>query len=68
MNGKDEIEGIWWLNIIYIGNIMMKPVEIALSGILWGLLGGGADGGDNLTNVQCKPIWNCHNESPLYNE
>jgi hypothetical protein len=21
------------------------------------------DGGD-LTNAQCKPIWNCHNESP----
>jgi hypothetical protein len=33
MNGKDEIEGIWWLNIIYIGNIMMKAVEIALSGV-----------------------------------
>jgi hypothetical protein len=26
------------------------------------------DGGDNLTNVQKKPIWNYHNESPLYNE
>jgi hypothetical protein len=22
----------------------------------------------NLTNVQCKTIWNCHKESPLYNE
>jgi hypothetical protein len=22
----------------------------------------------DLTNVQYKPIWNCHNESHLYNE
>jgi hypothetical protein len=22
----------------------------------------------DLTNVQYKPIWNCHSESPLYNE
>jgi hypothetical protein len=28
----------------------------------------GRDGGDNLINIQQKPIWNCHNESPLYNE
>jgi hypothetical protein len=27
-------------------------------------VGGGAGGG-NLTNVQCKAIWNFHNESPL---
>jgi hypothetical protein len=26
------------------------------------------DGGDNATNVQYKPIWNYHNEFPLYNE
>jgi hypothetical protein len=26
------------------------------------------DGGGVLTNVQCKAIQNCHNESPLYNE
>jgi hypothetical protein len=25
---------------------------------------GETDGGDILTNIQCKPIWNCHNESP----
>jgi hypothetical protein len=25
-------------------------------------------GGSNLTNVQCKAIWNCHNDSLLYNE
>jgi hypothetical protein len=30
--------------------------------------GGGRDGGSDPTNVQCKAIWNCHNESPLYNE
>jgi hypothetical protein len=28
----------------------------------------GRDGGGDLTNVQYKPIWNCHYESPLYNE
>jgi hypothetical protein len=29
---------------------------------------GGGDGGADLTNVQYKPIWTCHNKSPLYNE
>jgi hypothetical protein len=28
----------------------------------------GKDGEGDLTNVQYKLIWNCHNESPLYNE
>jgi hypothetical protein len=28
----------------------------------------GRDGGDNLTNVHYKPIWNCHNEFFLYKE
>jgi hypothetical protein len=28
----------------------------------------GREGGGNLTNVLYKPIWNCYNESPLYNE
>jgi hypothetical protein len=28
----------------------------------------GGDGGDHLTNLQCKPILNCYKESPLYNE
>jgi hypothetical protein len=44
----------------------MKPLAIALSGT-----GGSRRGGDDgvsLTNEQCKPIQNCHNESPLYNE
>jgi hypothetical protein len=29
---------------------------------------GRGDGGENLTNVQCKAIGNWHNESSLYNE
>jgi hypothetical protein len=29
---------------------------------------GGGDGGGDLTNVQKNPIWNYHNESPLYNK
>jgi hypothetical protein len=40
---------------------MMKALAIALSGV-------GEGGGSDLTNVQYKPIWNCHNESTLYNE
>jgi hypothetical protein len=28
----------------------------------------GRDGGGDLTNVQYKPVWNGHNEFPLYNE
>jgi hypothetical protein len=28
----------------------------------------GRDSRGDLTNVQYKPTWNCHNESPLYNE
>jgi hypothetical protein len=41
----------------------MKLLTIAWSGTgreLRGKVGGG-----DLTNVQYKPIWNCHNESPL---
>jgi hypothetical protein len=26
------------------------------------------DSGGDLTNVQYKPVWNCHNEYPLYNK
>jgi hypothetical protein len=33
----------------------------------WGGSWGGGDGGGNLTNVQYKAIWNCHNEYALYN-
>jgi hypothetical protein len=41
-------------------------LKIALSGAERG--SGGRDSECDLTNVQYKPIWNCHNESPLYNE
>jgi hypothetical protein len=39
--------------------ILMKYLSLAERG-LWD----GENGGGNLTNVQCKPIQNCHNESP----
>jgi hypothetical protein len=29
---------------------------------------GGRNGGGDLNNEQCKPIWNYNNESPLYNK
>jgi hypothetical protein len=60
---KDEADAIRLMDFIYLREIEQKPLAIALSG--WGQEG---DGGDDLTNVQCKPIWNCHNEFPLYNE
>jgi hypothetical protein len=43
-----------------------KPISIAVSGAGSELRG--RDGGGDLTNVQHKPIWNCHNESCLYNK
>jgi hypothetical protein len=49
---------------IHIQTRMMKPLAIALNGTGMGL-GGGEDGGGNVTNVQHKPVWNCHNESFL---
>jgi hypothetical protein len=49
---------------ILVRNRTMKLLAIALSGR-------GRDGGEkvggSLTNVQCKPNCNCHNEPPLYN-
>jgi hypothetical protein len=33
-----------------------------------GRLPRGADGGGDLTNVQCKAIQNCHNEFPPVHE
>jgi hypothetical protein len=45
-------------------NRTKKPLAIAWSGAGWG---GDTVGGD-LTNVQYKPIWNCHNESSLCKE
>jgi hypothetical protein len=47
---------------IHTQNRMMKPLAIALSGL--GRGSRGEDSGGYLTNVQCKAIWNCHNESP----
>jgi hypothetical protein len=45
----------------------MKPLAIALSGVVRGFQGRG-DGGGNLTNIQCKSIRNWHNDFPLNNE
>jgi hypothetical protein len=47
----------------YIQNRTTKPLAIALSGTKRWLSRGGGEG--NLTNIQCKPIQNCHNEAPL---
>jgi hypothetical protein len=45
--------------------------ETSCSHFKWGGkgLGGGGKGekGEDLINIQYKAIWNCHNESPLYN-
>jgi hypothetical protein len=49
---------------LHIRNGAIKPLAIALSGV--GRESKGRDGRDNLTNVQYKPIWNCHNESLPY--
>jgi hypothetical protein len=51
---------------ILIQNRSKKPLAVALSGA--GRWLRGRDGGGDLTNVQYKPIQNCHYESPLYNE
>jgi hypothetical protein len=45
---------------------MMKALATVLSGVGRGLRE--VHVGGELTNVQCKAIWNCHNESLLYNE
>jgi hypothetical protein len=47
-------------------NTTNKPLIIALSES-W-RDSRGRDGGSDLTNVKDKPIWNYHNESPLYNK
>jgi hypothetical protein len=44
----------------------MKPLAITLSGAERGSKR--RNGGDDLTNMQYKPIWNCHSESSLYSE
>jgi hypothetical protein len=47
-------------------NRTKKPLAIALSGA--GRGSRAKDSGSDLTNVQQKSIWNCHNKSSLYNE
>jgi hypothetical protein len=49
-----------WLHTL-IQNRTIKPPTIALSEA--GRWLRERDGGGDLTNVQYKPIWNCHNES-----
>jgi hypothetical protein len=51
---------------IPIQNNMMKLLSVVLTGVGRGLPGvGGGGGGSDLTNVQCKAIWNCQTESPF---
>jgi hypothetical protein len=50
---------------IPIRNRTKRPLAIVLSEAGKGTRG--RDDGGDLT-VQYNPIWNCHNESPLYNE
>jgi hypothetical protein len=52
---------------ILIQNRTKKPLAIVLSGAGRELRGRelrGLNSGGDLTNVQYKPVWNCHNESP----
>jgi alpha-L-arabinofuranosidase len=51
---------------IPIRNGKKKPFAIALNGVGMGMWG--TSNGGELTNVQYKPICNCHSEFPLYNE
>jgi hypothetical protein len=48
---------------IPILNRTIKPLAIVLSG--GGRVSRGRDGRGDLTNVQYKPIWNCHSETPV---
>jgi hypothetical protein len=47
---------------------MKQNDEISCNCFKEGPVGVMGDGGDNLTNMQCKDIGKWHNESPLYNE
>jgi hypothetical protein len=61
VNEGDEGEGMWlWASYTKQNN------ETSCNSLKWGgkRLRVGGDGGGDLTNVQCRPIWNCHNESP----
>jgi hypothetical protein len=66
---------------VYVGNIVtiitvlrsetfkeVKPLAIALCGVGRGGPREERDCGGDLTNIQCEPIWNCHNESSLHNK
>jgi hypothetical protein len=46
-------------------NRTKEPLVMVLSGVR---MSKRRDGGCDLTNVQCKAIWNCHNGSSLYSE
>jgi hypothetical protein len=55
------------MDFIYLYKTKLKePLAIALSCEKRGLMG--RDNGGNVYNVQYKSNWNCHYESPLYNE
>jgi hypothetical protein len=51
---------------IHIQNRMVKLLSIVVLGLVGGVEE--ENGGENLTNVHDKLIWNCHNEFPLYSE
>jgi hypothetical protein len=58
MVNKDEGEGIWLMT-----SYTKQNNETSCNYFKWGREGE-IVGGGNLTNVQCKSIWNCHNEFP----
>jgi hypothetical protein len=51
------------MDFILLYKIVKKTLAIALNGVGRSLRGRDNEG--DPTNVQYKPIWNCHNESPL---
>jgi hypothetical protein len=50
-----------------LGSFLPPKKLLAIALRRWGG-GRGRDSGGDLTNIQYKPIWNCHNECPLYNQ
>jgi hypothetical protein len=60
VNEGDEGEGIWLMDFTYLHEIEQGNF---LQSFKWGGEGVGK-GGSDLTSVQCKPVWNCHNEPP----
>jgi hypothetical protein len=51
---------------IPLGNRTKKPLAITLNKA--GREFRRRDSGENVTNIQCKPNWNCHYEFLSYNE